>query len=325
MKTGYRIGLIKIHALETIGATNCNYVGLIPSESREEAITALLAYLEEELAKNKLILRLDLVPEDSKFLDLLRRHGSLFSKSLIIHEKVTTLAPYIPLPKTWDEYHRSLGWRRRGVLRRALRSPLEKVHTVKFQEYTTDSLEEGLSKFFDLHQRRWQSVNVSGVFSNPKMKEFYRDIANQFLKKNWLQFSYLTVDNKVVSAAYDLVYNQKLYALTSARDLQYSEYSVGHLHIMYLIKDAIRKNLQEFDFLKGDEPYKFYWTKSARRYMQVIIIGKGLCPGLRMKLVRAFLRLYAIRQYSLREIYYLYRIKRREIKERKRMGLKEKN
>ena len=74
---------------------------------------------------------------------------------------------------------------------------------------------------------------------------------------------------------------------------------------MFLIKDAIKKQLHEFDFLRGDEQYKLYWTKSARRYIQVIIIKKGLCPGIRLRFLRAFLRLYEIRQYSLREIYYV--------------------
>lgn len=324
MKTEYRVGLIKLHALETIGVMGRNYVGLIPPESREEAITAFLAYLEEELAKNRLILRLNLVPGDSRFFDLLWRHSSLFSKSLAIHQKVTTLALYIPLPKTWGEYFGSLSKKRRWNLRRALQ-PLEKAHAVEYQEYTAVSLEEGLSKLLDLHQRRWQSVHISGVFSNPKVKEFYRDIANQFLKKNWLHFSYLTVDSKVVSALYGFVYNQKLCTLTAARDIRYSEYSVGHLHKMYLIKDAIRKQLREVDFQQGEQPYKFYWTKSARRCMQVIIMRKGLCPGLRLKLLDAFWRLYGLRQYGLRESYYLNRIKRREIKERKKMGLKVKN
>ena len=185
-----------------------------------------------------------------------------------------------------------------------------------------DTLEDWLSKFVDLHQRRWQSANVSGVFSNPKMKGFYRDIASQFLKKGWLHFSCLTVDGDMASAEYAFVYNRKFYGATTARDIRYSKYSIGHLHLMFLIKDAIKKHLQELDLLKGDEPYKFHWTKSARKYMQIVIIKKGLCPGLRLKLLRAFLRLYEIRQYSLREIYFIYLIKRRDKKEKKRMGLK---
>jgi CelD/BcsL family acetyltransferase involved in cellulose biosynthesis len=320
MRSEYRIGLLKWHLLETIGAVNCNYVGLILFENRQEALTAFLAYLEKELVKSRLALRLSLVPQDSQFLHLLRRHASLFSQNLVAEERVMTLAPYISLPATWEEYFHSLGRRRRKSLRSSLQE-LEEAHSVRFQECDADSLEDWLSRFFDLHQKRWQSVGVRSGFSNPKKREFYRDLSSKFLQKKWLHFSCLKVDDEMVSAEYGYIYNGKLYAATSARDLRYSKYSIGHLHHMYLTRDAIARNLREVDLLRGDEPYKFYWTKSARKYMEVIIIKKGLWTRLRLRFLRAFLRLCEVRQYSLREIYHLYLRRRREEKERKRMGL----
>jgi CelD/BcsL family acetyltransferase involved in cellulose biosynthesis len=320
MKMVYKIGPIKFHILETIGSTNCNYIWLTGPENRQEAITAVLAYLKQELVKNKLALRLTLVPEDSRFLNLLNSQTPLVSEELAIKKRIMTSAPYIMLPNTWDEYFRSLSHGMRERLRQASRS-LEKSHNVVFKQFTADSVEEGLNRFFDLHQSRWQSVNIKGLFSTPKMKDFYRDIASQFMKRSWLNFSCLAVDNEMASGEYGFVYNGKYYALTAARDTSYPKYSVGHLHKMHLIKYAINGHLQEIDLLKGEEPYKFYWTKSIRRYVEVIVIKKGYSPVLRVKFLRAFLLLYQIRQYSLREIYSLYLIKRRERKEKKRMGL----
>jgi len=320
MKVECRIALIRFHVLETIGSVNCNYIGLILPEYMEDAMTVFLAYLEEELVKNKLLLRLNLIPEDCLFLDQLQKHAVPLSRNMLIQEKATTLAPYITLPASWDDYFGSLSRRRRKVLRRALRS-LEKRHEVNLQEYTSESLDEGLSKFFDLHQSRWRAVNVRGAFSNPKMKEFYRDIASQFLKNKWLYFTCLTVDNEPVSIEYGFIYNQKLYNATAARDVRYSEYSVGHLHHLFLIEDAIKRHLREFDFLRGDEPYKFHWTKSARRYIQVMIKKNGFGSGLSLKLFRLSFRLSEISQYNLREIYSLYFTKRREKKQKKQMGL----
>ena len=320
MKTECRIGLFKIHLLETIASEACDYGVLIPSDSRDEEITALLVYLEEELAKGKLVLRLRYVPEGSKFLELLRRYASLVSENLFVQESATTSAPYVSLPATWDEYFGSLSQNRRHTLRRKLRS-LEKAHNVAYRECTADTLEDELNKFFELHQRRWKSVNVSGVFSDPKMKEFYRDVATQFRKKGWLHFFCLTIDNEVVSATYCFVYNRKLYCDIMARDDRYAKYSVGHIHHMFLIKDAIDKHLLEVDFLRGEEPHKFHWTKSVRRYTQVIAIKKGICPHLRHRFLRILLRFHEIRQYGLRELYPRYMIRRREERARKKMGV----
>jgi len=90
---------------------------------------------------------------------------------------------------------------------------------------------------------------------------------------------------------------------------------------MFLLEEAIINHLREFDFLKGDEPYKFYWTKSSRKYLQVVIMGKGPCARFQINWLNIFLRLHGLRQYSLKDIYYLYLLRRKERGEKKRMGL----
>ena len=117
------------------------------------------------------------------------------------------------------------------------------------------------------------------------------------------------------------IYNHKFYAITTGRNIRYLNYNVGHLHLLEVIKYAISRGLTEYDFMQGDEPYKFYWTKSARRYMQVTIIESGFLPALRLRLLRLFLRFWDVRQYSLREVYALLRIRRRERKDNENMGL----
>ena len=320
MRTEYGIGLFKLRVLETIGSVNCNHIGVISSGSGEEAVSTFLASLEEELVKGESVLRIVWVPDDCEFLNLLRSRISLPASKLIMQERIKTLAPYITLPSTWNEYYRSLSQNMRHMLRRKLRS-LEKAHSVEFRDCTEGNFESMLSRFIDLHERRWQSAHVKGVFSDPKMGAFYRDIAMKFVKRGWLHFSCLVVDSEIASAEYAFIYNHKFYCTTSARDIGYARYSVGHLHQMFLIKNAIEKGLREFDFLRGDEPYKFHWTESSRRYMNLVIGKKGFCSGLRLRLVRAFLRLHEIKQYSLKEIYYIYLMRRREARQRKEMGV----
>jgi len=321
MKTTYKLGLFRLRALETIGSVNCNLVWLVSPESREEVMTAFLSYLNEELAKSRLILRLILVPEDSRFLDMLEKRAEQISKRLAIEVKFKTLAPYIALPSTWDELYRSLRRNRRWILRKNLKL-LEKEHSVEFQDYTSDNLFNRLNEFIDLHQRRWQSVNVRGIFFDSAMKEFYKDIAVKFQERNWLHFSFLDIDGVMASGEFGFIYNGKLYSTTAGRDIKYSKYSIGHLHYMFMIKGAIKKGLQELDFLKGAEPYKFYWTKLSRKYMNVFVINRGISSDLRLKLVYTFLRLWEARQYNLKESYVLRLLRLKEEKEIKKMGLR---
>ncbi|MFC1993475.1 GNAT family N-acetyltransferase, partial [Chloroflexota bacterium] len=133
MKATYRIGLIKLHVLETIGSNNCNYIGLILPEHVEDAMIIFLDYLKEELVNNGSVLRLNWVPQNSIFLNSLIRHSKRYTKH------ITTLAPYLLLPTKWDDYFSSIGQRRRKILRRSLRS-LEKEHIVEFRQITPDTL-----------------------------------------------------------------------------------------------------------------------------------------------------------------------------------------
>jgi len=318
----YRIGPFKLNALESITWTSCNYVGLILPGYFDEVMTALLDYLKENLRGVSLILRLSLITEDSQFLRALKSNMAQ-AECLVFKELVRTLAPYIELPSSWKEYLGSLGKKRRKYLKRILREMERKDHVVDLRQSDADSLEEDLGRFVDLHQERWQSVGLRGSFADLKDREFQREIAWKFLDRGWLHLSSLTIDGDVASAKFACIYNQKFYAIIQARNIHYLKCNVGHLHEMESIKDAISRGLREFDFLQGDEPYKFYWTKSARRYMQVIVIKSGFLPALRLRLLRLFLRLWDVRQYNLREIYAMLLIRRRERKEHKKMGLAE--
>ncbi len=323
MRNEYRLGPFSLDALESIDVTSRNYVGLMSPEDLPEVISALLDYLKKNLHGVNLILRLSLVPGESRFLGALKSGLAQLSQDLAFEERFKELAPYLDLPASWDEYFGSLRGKRRGDLGRMLRN-LEKEHgAVSFQQCGADSLEEGLNRFFELHQERWQAVGITGTFADPRVKEFYKEVAWKFLDRGWLHFYSMNVDGRLVAALYGCIFKRKLYSFTLARDIRYSKYSVGHLHQMHVIKDAIGRNLTEYDFLKGDEPYKFYWTKSVRRYMRVTIIKRGFLSALRLQLLRAFLRLWDVRQYSLREICAILSIRRRERKELERMGLAE--
>jgi CelD/BcsL family acetyltransferase involved in cellulose biosynthesis len=321
VRNEYRLGPFKLDVLESIGGTSRNYVGLMSPEDRQEVISALLDYLKENLHGVSLSLRLSLVPGESRFLGALKKGLARFPEELAFEERFKTLAPYVDLPASWDEYCGPLRRKSHRGLKRMLQRLEEEYGAVSFQECDADSLEEGLNRFFDLHQERWRAVGISGSFADPRFKDFYREAAWKFLDRGWLYFSVITVAGKMVSALYSCIFKRRLYFLTSGRDIRYSKYSVGKLHMMHVIKDAVSRNLLEFDFLQGDEPYKFHWTRSARRYMRVTVIRGGLLAGLRLRMLRAFLRLWDVRQYRPGEIWAILSMRRRERKEHKRMGL----
>jgi CelD/BcsL family acetyltransferase involved in cellulose biosynthesis len=320
MKVEYRIGPFTLRTLESIGSVSNNHIGLTSPENEEEVVTAFLSYLKEELGKSRLVVKLDYVSGDSSLLAILRKQGSPFSPRLVFQEGVAALAPYLLLRGTWDEQYRLLSRNRRTAIKRALRSLEKDYRVVEFNECTAHNLDDMLTKLFDLHQRRWQSTGYNALRSDLRVREFYRDIAACFVHKGWLRLSCLTVDGELVSAVFGYTYRRRFYGVTIARDLRYSKYSIGHIHIMHLLKGAIAENMREFDFMRGVEPYKFYWTRIARRNMEVMLVKKDICSGLRLKCAHTFLRIYWIRQNGLRQSCSLYLAQRSRSKETNKMG-----
>lgn len=320
MRIEYRAFFLRLRAFVVVGSENSNHIGITSPEKTDEAVEALLSYLEAELREKCSLLRLSFVHEDSAILAALRRLRPQHP-CLITEERVTTIAPFVALPSSWEEYSGSLSQQRRWRLRRSLRA-LQEAHTVEFCKYSDDSLDRVLDILVDLHQRRWEAIGVRGTFSDPRREAFYREIARSFSKKQWLHLSYLTIGTDTVSVLLSFVYSGRLYAAVAGRDLIYSGYRVGHIHYMFLIQEAIEQGLREFDFMRGAEPYKFYWTKSAKQYMEILAVNRSFCPSLRLRLMRCIMRFQQLRAYSFREMYALYRVKKKEAAERRRMGIR---
>jgi len=323
MKKKYHLGICKFKVMETIGASNANLVGFFSKENRDEVIEAFLTYLGEELEDNALILKLDLVPDDCAFLELLRTNIPHYSDKLAHNESTMTIAPYLPIRSTWDMYFSSLSTNRRKKIRTMFRDA-EINQRIRYGQCQTEDLDWGLRALFDIHINRWRSVNIKSPFIRNEVREFYRDLAIALLQKDWMNLSYLTLDGQIVSIRFDYMYGDKYYASVIARDLLCTEPNIGHLHEAYLIKEAFETPLKEYDFLRGDEPYKFYWTDRYRKYQGILIIRNTSLSYLRFWYIRICLRIIQFIQnkHDLKELVAIIKYHRKNRVLWKKMPLK---
>jgi len=322
MKSQCGKGPLKFSILESIGMPMSDYGGIIltaDKADKKEALLALINYLESEIVDYNTVIRLSQIPEDSDAFLLIKQLCPPLS-SLFIGKRVICLSPYIPLTTTWDEYFLSFSRKRRGNLRRALKQ-LKQKYNVKYEKYDAVSeVKYGVDEFLKLKQKRLESKKLRSIWYDQRTRDFYIDVASAFAQRGWLSLSLLTADGKPLSAVYGFRYDGRFYYTNTAFAPEYSEYSPGNLHIMYLIEDTFGNGLREFDFLRGDEAYKLMWTKMARSNFELMIIKKTFVAPMKLKLVRTILRLGEIRERSLLGNYSLYLDRRREQKAKKRMG-----
>lgn len=150
-----------------------------------------------------------------------------------------------------------------------------KDYRVEFVRYDKiGTVEEAMTIFFELHQKRQMAKGNCGVFSDGDKKSFHTDVANAFAEKGWIGLFFLTFNDRHVSAVYSYEYNGKLYAYLCGFDPEYARYRPGYLVFKNLIKYGIDKKLKELDF--------FVVTRSTSRggeQWSGIILNLGFQKG----------------------------------------------
>ena len=84
-----------------------------------------------------------------------------------------------------------------------------------------------------------------------------RDIIQWSFETGILQLSFLTVDGKKAAAYLCFDYLDRIWVYNSGFDPAYREFSPGWVMLSYLIQNAIENGKKVFDFMRGDEAYKY--------------------------------------------------------------------
>lgn len=165
------------------------------------------------------------------------------------------VSPTRELPDTYEDYVQSLDKKDRHELRRKARR-LEQTNGVQYQVLTQpEEVGVSLGEFFRLMRMSRDSRKAG--FLTEERETFFREMARNTAETGYLRLFLLRVEDKLVSAVMGFVYGDRFYLYNSGFDPAYSSLSVGLLLKAYCIDYAIQHRLLCFDFLRGDEPYKY--------------------------------------------------------------------
>jgi len=177
---------------------------------------------------------------------------------------ITTLqdvTPQLFLGDTWDDYLSHLRRKYRHEIRRKLRNINKVDHQVRVIT-ESDNLDEHIAAFIKLHKL---SSPDKAAFWNEKTTSFFYKLLHEFAKKGWLKLYFLEVKGEL--AAIMLVFTDKdrWYLYNSGFDPadKYRSLSTGNVLTSITIKDAVAAGATIYDFLRGDEHYKFRFGAKA--------------------------------------------------------------
>ena len=177
------------------------------------------------------------------------RHGWRAERS------VWDVSPYVVLPDTWDDHVQGLSKKDRHELRRKLRR-LEASGEAEYRviDAQQDELPAALDEFVSL---MGMSSEAKSEFLTPERRSFLDTLTHNMAAADSLRLAFLDVGGKPVSATMSFVDDQRLLLYNSGYDPEYARLSVGLLLKAYGVRAAIEQGLREYDFLRGNEAYKY--------------------------------------------------------------------
>ena len=166
------------------------------------------------------------------------------------------VCPKVSLPNSWESYLVNLKKKYRHELKRKIK----RIHTsgtVNHYELSKKSeIMENLDYFIQLMKS--SSVDKSKFMTQDNQAFFIDLIDNLKEKDNIVRLTFLEFDNTKVASSLSFVMNNTRYLYNSGYDPKFSDLSVGLINHAYAIKLSIKQNIKFFDFMRGNERYKYH-------------------------------------------------------------------
>jgi CelD/BcsL family acetyltransferase involved in cellulose biosynthesis len=172
-----------------------------------------------------------------------------------VERKQHELAAVLTLPASFEEWLAAIGKKERHEVRRKRRrfeEGLGSPHLIRAEG------QDAIAAFARLHRA---ASGEKATFMTPPMEAFF----TQLHEESGAVIDLLTNhDNDVVAAAFGFENESGYYLYNSAYDPEVRHASPGIVMLASLIERAIERGHRVFDFLKGDETYKFRHGASPR-------------------------------------------------------------
>jgi CelD/BcsL family acetyltransferase involved in cellulose biosynthesis len=170
-------------------------------------------------------------------------------------ERLEELDRYVPEShlRRFEQYRRRA--RREGALR--------------LQRADAHSRAQLLDGLFRLHARRWQELGELGVLAQPGLREFHDEVSKGFAARDALGLYGLWLEDRLIACLYGFFEARTLLFYLNGFDPDAAHLSPGTLIVGMVIEDAIARRMTRFDFLRGSEPYKYWWGASDHGHAQV--------------------------------------------------------
>ncbi len=202
--------------------------------------------------------------------------GGTEAPELNIRLEKEDVCPVVHLATDWHAQLAGLGKRSRHEIRRKLRRA-EREGLIELRYLPLEAA--SADRFIRLHQARW---GADGLFADDADGERSRRFLHRLVElegaadsTSRFHLGEVSVDGHVVHALAGFGDRGTCYFYNAGLDPEARDLSPGVVGTAAYLRDRIERGDRRFDFLRGDEPYKYEWGAEDTRLMRLIISRRG--------------------------------------------------
>ncbi|HZD58128.1 MAG TPA: GNAT family N-acetyltransferase [Anaerolineales bacterium] len=241
-------------ALMLLGSIEISdYLDLIVQQNHTTGfIEALLAHLDGPQAPAWKVLDWYNILEDSPTLPALKaaaeRRGWEYAQERLLP------APCVPLPGDWEAYLAGLDKKQRHEIRRKMRRAESHDPPVRwYVEQDEGRLDAQVEAFMSLMAQDIEKAS----FLTAVMRTQMRASVHAAFRAGWLKLAFLEVGGEKAAGYLNFDYANRIWLYNSGWDPRFGELSPGWVLLSYLMRWANENQREAFDFMRGDEDYKY--------------------------------------------------------------------
>jgi CelD/BcsL family acetyltransferase involved in cellulose biosynthesis len=208
------------------------------------------------------------LPQDS--LTYQEFHHHLDPSAYKVEIKQEDVAPQFVLPRRYEDYlQEKVDKKQRHEIRRKQRRAERETQVNFYYVGPQDNLVAEIDDFVALQQA---SREDKAEFMTPQMRFFFGEMAQRMQEAGWLRLCFLTLNGEKTAALLGFEYNRRYLLYNSGYDPEaYPHLSPGWVLLAYAIQYAIAMGDHVFDFMQGDEEYKYRFGSQDYAVMRVLV------------------------------------------------------
>jgi CelD/BcsL family acetyltransferase involved in cellulose biosynthesis len=240
---------------------------IVRAEDLPRFLSGLLDFLASLATTEWSVLDWYNLPDASPTLAALKTESE--KRGWTYHEEVYRPTPRIPLNGSFEEYLSRIDKKQRHEIRRKMRRAAESEKNVRFYVVDgTEDIDSEINAFFDL------MVHDPGKaeFLHPAMREQMTATIQNAHAHGYLWLAFLEIEGAKTAASLNFDYKNKLWGYNSGVSSEHRDLSPGWVLLANTIEWCCENRRHEFDFMRGDEEYKYRFGGVNRYVMRAKVI-----------------------------------------------------